>query len=69
MTEQPRSATLRRPAPPLAADVPLKHVIAEYRHKALQVTCVCGFEASTNPDDGNTSEWSRHVAANRPKKP
>jgi hypothetical protein len=48
-----------------ADDVPLKHVIAEYRHRAQSVTCVCGWEGSTETTDGRTSPWSRHVAANR----
>jgi hypothetical protein len=53
---------------PDGEDAPIKHVIAEYRHRLQQVTCVCGLEASTVVDEGTTSEWSRHVAANRPKR-
>jgi hypothetical protein len=48
---------------------PLKHVIAEYKHRAQTVTCVCGWEGSTVLADGRTSEWSRHVAENRGKRP
>jgi hypothetical protein len=40
-------------------------VIAEYRHKAQSVTCVCGWEGSSASPDGRTSDWSRHVAASR----
>ena len=50
----------RRPAP--AVDE-RKHVIAEYRHKSQEVTCVCGWVGSSESPDGRTSDWSRHVAA------
>jgi len=46
-------------------DVPLKHVIAEYRHQTQTVTCVCGWHGSSASPDGRTSDWSRHVAANQ----
>jgi hypothetical protein len=52
----------RRPAPP--ADE-RKHVIAEYRHRHQEVTCVCGWIGSSAMPDGRTSDWSRHVAASR----
>jgi hypothetical protein len=58
------SFRLTRPAPP---DQPLKHVIAEYKHRAQTVTCVCGWHGSTAAQPGQTSEWAAHVAANRPK--
>jgi len=52
----------RRPAPPVDER---KHVIAEYRHRAQEVTCVCGWLGSSASPDGRTSDWSRHVAASR----
>lgn len=48
---------------------PLKHVIADYRHRAQAVTCVCGWQGSSATTDGRTSAWSIHVAENRPAKP
>ena len=42
-----------------------KHVIEEYKHRAQTVTCTCGWHGSTSSSDGRTSDWSRHVAANR----
>lgn len=53
----------RRPVPDVETE--RKHVIAEYKHKAQQVTCVCGWEGSSASPDGRTSDWSRHVAASR----
>jgi hypothetical protein len=54
------------------AGVPLKHVIAEYKHGAQTITCVCGWHGSSAPIDGNGpnrgSEWTAHLAANRPRK-
>ncbi|TMG24260.1 MAG: hypothetical protein E6H96_07585 [Chloroflexi bacterium] len=44
----------------------LKHVIAEYKHRAQTVTCVCGWHGSTLTTDGRRSEWTDHLAANRP---
>lgn len=52
----------RRPAPETDRR---KHVIAEYRHRAQQVTCVCGWKGSSEMTDGRTSDWSRHVAEGR----
>jgi hypothetical protein len=46
----------------------LKHVIAEYKHRAQAVTCVCGWQGSTATTDGRHSDWSDHVAANRPRR-
>jgi hypothetical protein len=37
-------------------------VIADYRHREQQVTCVCGWVGSSQSSDGRTSSWSRHVA-------
>jgi len=42
-----------------------KHVIAEYKHRAQTVTCVCGWHGSSAAPDARSSEWSMHVAANR----
>ena len=57
------SVTTLRPA----ANEPLKHVIAEYKHQAQTITCVCGWHGSSASSDGRTSEWTAHLAANRPK--
>ena len=65
MTDAKRPSTglpPRRQAPP--ADE-RKHVIAEYRHRSQEVTCVCGWIGSSAMPDGRTSDWSRHVAAAR----
>ena len=60
----------RRSPGPRAPEAPvLKHVIAEYKHRAQTVTCVCGWHGSTVTTDGRTSEWSGHVAANRTRQP
>lgn len=53
-----------RRTPPVV-ETEKKHVIAEYRHKQQLVTCVCGWEGSSESPDGRTSDWSRHVAASR----
>ena len=63
-----RLAPLRPPRPPGADDLP-KHVIAEYKHRARIVTCVCGWVGSSEGELGQSSEWAAHVAANRPKRP
>jgi hypothetical protein len=52
---------LRRSNPP---PPPPKHVIAEYRHRTQTVTCVCGWQGSSD-EAGGRSEWSLHVAENR----
>jgi hypothetical protein len=63
------SGTMRpsRPSPRPAAPEPLKHVIAEYKHQAQTITCVCGWHGKSSSTDGRTSEWTAHLAANRPK--
>ena len=63
------SSGTMRPARPVAqpANEPLKHVIAEYKHAAQTITCVCGWHGSSLTTDGRTSEWTTHLAANRPK--
>ncbi len=65
MTDRPRSGSPWLQSNRATVDQPLKHVIAEYKHKAQTVTCVCGWHGSTESPDGRTSDWSRHVAANR----
>ncbi len=68
MTDSPRPSRspipMQSPAARLAAEQP-KHVIAEYKHRAQTVTCVCGWQGSSAAPDTRTSEWSLHVAANR----
>jgi hypothetical protein len=58
-----------RPPRPTATPVnePLKHVIAEYKHQAQTITCVCGWQGKSSSPDGRTSEWTAHLAANRTK--
>ncbi len=50
-------------------DLPLKHVIDEYKHRAQTVTCVCGWHGSTASMPGKPSDWASHVAENRGKRP
>ena len=45
----------------------LKHVIAEYKHQAQTITCVCGWHGRSSSPDGRTSEWTAHLAAFRTK--
>ena len=56
---------LRRPV----VDQAPKHVIAEYKHRAQTVTCVCGWSGSSAQVDARPSEWSGHVAAHRGQRP
>jgi len=52
--------------PPKAAlDEPPKHVIEEYKHKAQEVTCACGWHGSTAAPYGEKSAWDLHKAAFR----
>ena len=60
-----RRGGLISPAQRAAVEGPLKHVIAEYKHQAQTVTCVCGWHGSTAVPDPRRSEWAMHVAANR----
>ena len=50
---------------PVPADLPFRHLIATYTHKARAVVCTCGFNASSASPDGKPSEWDRHIKANR----
>jgi hypothetical protein len=43
-------------------DEPPKHVIDEYKHRAQEVTCVCGWHGSTAATYGERSAWDRHKA-------
>ena len=56
-----------RPGATPKAPEPLKHVIAEYKHQAQTITCVCGWHGSSASPDGRSSDWTAHVAANRTK--
>jgi hypothetical protein len=47
---------------------PKQHVIAEYKHRAQTVTCVCGWHGSTEALPGQRSPWTEHVASNRQAK-
>jgi hypothetical protein len=47
---------------------PVKHVIAEYKHRAQTVTCECGWHGSTATNGMRPSDWSAHVAAHRPRR-
>jgi hypothetical protein len=62
------NGTMRPPRPAAKpADEPLKHVIAEYKHQAQTITCVCGWHGKSSSLDGRTSEWTTHLAAFRTK--
>ncbi len=56
-------------APPInrspAIEQQPKHVIAEYKHRAQTVTCVCGWKGSSASVDARPSEWSGHIATYR----
>lgn len=54
----------RPPAKP-PVEEPFKHVIDQYRHRAQEVTCTCGWRGSSASTDGFNSEWKAHLAANR----
>jgi hypothetical protein len=51
-----------------ASPEPLKHVIAEYKHRTETVTCVCGWNGSSAAVDGGSSPWSAHLVEMRGKK-
>ena len=70
--ERPRTQPATMTVPPRPgvtprAPEPLKHVIAEYKHQAQTITCVCGWHGKSSSLDGRTSEWTAHLAANRTK--
>jgi hypothetical protein len=44
---------------------PPKHVIAEYKHRAETVTCVCGWHGSSASVDGGASPWNAHLVEMR----
>ena len=62
MAETRRPPTGLPPRRPPSEPDPRKHVIADYRHREQQVTCVCGWVGSSQSTDGRLSSWSRHVA-------
>jgi|EndMetStandDraft_8_1072994.scaffolds.fasta_scaffold119501_2 hypothetical protein len=45
--------------------VPKAHVIAEYKHRARTITCICGWHGSSEGPMGTQSPWTRHVVENR----
>ena len=51
---------------PVPADLPFRHLIAQYTHRLKAVSCTCGFNGSSASPDGKPSEWDRHIKANRP---
>jgi hypothetical protein len=51
--------------PPPEPGAPLKHVIEQYRHAQLLVTCVCGWHGSTASPRGEKSAWDSHKASFR----
>jgi hypothetical protein len=51
-----------------AGPVPLRHVIAEYKHHARTVTCECGWHGSTESIHGERSPWQEHVLEHRPSR-
>lgn len=57
--------TLRRNTPPARVEEPLRHVIAEYKHRAQMVTCECGWVGSTASPFGERSPWQEHLAEHR----
>lgn len=57
--------TLRRNVPPAKAEPAIRHVIAEYKHRAQMVTCECGWTGSTASPLGERSSWQEHVAEHR----
>jgi hypothetical protein len=65
MSEARRPGTGLPPRRPAPVPDERKHVIAEYRHRLQEVTCVCGWIGSSAMPDGRTSDWSRHIASSR----
>ena len=48
--------------PKIVGDEPPKHVIDQYKHRAQEVTCVCGWHGSTASQFGGKSAWDDHKA-------
>ena len=66
---QPTTMTVPpRPGAAARAPEPLKHVIAEYKHQAQTITCVCGWHGSSAPTERGGSEWTAHLAEFRTRK-
>lgn len=59
-----------RPSRPSAqlANEPLKHVIAEYKHQAQTITCVCGWHGSCATNATGGSDWTVHLNQFRTKR-
>lgn len=55
----------RRPLAKGDQPVALKHVIEVYRHRAQEVTCVCGWKGSTAVGPNEPSDWTLHVRASK----
>ncbi len=55
--------TFSRPRPLVDIGLvqPIKHVIDEYRHRAEQVRCACGWQGSSASRMGAPSQWTLHV--------
>ncbi len=64
------SGTMRPSRPSLrpAAPEPLKHVIAEYKHQAQTITCVCGWHGSSATNSTGGSDWTTHLNQFRTKR-
>jgi len=60
--------TLGRSTPPAPAEEPVRHVIAEYKHRAQMVTCECGWSGSSANPLGERSPWQEHLAERRPER-
>jgi hypothetical protein len=52
--------------PPVPADAMFRHVIDQYKHRAQEITCTCGWRGSSASPEGQPSEWKQHLAATRP---
>jgi hypothetical protein len=58
--------TLRRNTPSAQAPEPVRHVIADYKHRAQVVTCECGWIGSSASPFGERSAWQEHLVERRP---
>jgi hypothetical protein len=68
---RPRPGTMTVPPRPGAtpkAPEPLKHVIAEYKHQAQTITCVCGWHGSSATNATGGSDWTTHLNQFRTKR-
>jgi hypothetical protein len=51
--------------PPVPSNALFRHVIEQYKHRAQEITCTCGWHGSCASPDGQPSEWKAHLAATR----